>query len=133
MLDGDELDASLLGLALHGYADARSPRMRSTCDTIEKRLGVDGLLFRYREEDGLPPGEGAFGICGFWAVECRARQGDASRAISRFERLLKLGNDVGLFAEETDPVSDAALGNFPQGLTHIGLINAALALQEIGQ
>ena len=132
-LGGDELDASLLGLALHGYADARSPRMRSTCDTIEKCLGVDGLLFRYREEDGLPPGEGAFGICGFWAVECRARQGDASRAISRFERLLKLGNDVGLFAEETDPVSDAALGNFPQGLTHIGLINAALALQEIGQ
>ena len=131
VLDGDQVDASLLVLALHGYADANEPRMRSTCDRIDERLGVNGLLLRYREDDGLPPGEGAFGICGFWAVECRALQGEQARAVSQFERLLKLGNDVGLFAEQADPITNAALGNFPQGLTHIGLINAALTMQEL--
>jgi GH15 family glucan-1,4-alpha-glucosidase len=132
VLDGDEVDASLLLLALHGYADARGSRMRSTCDRIRERLGVDSLLYRYSEDDGLPPGEGAFGICGFWEVACRAQQDERARAEDQFEALLKYANDVGLFAEEIDPSTGAALGNFPQGLTHIGLINAALALQERG-
>ena len=130
VLDGEDIDASLLVLALHGYTDAASPRMRSTCDRIREHLGVDSLLFRYREDDGLPPGEGAFGICGFWEVECRALQGDESAALGQFESLLAFANDVGLFAEQTDPSTHAALGNFPQGLTHIGLINAARSLQE---
>ena len=91
---------------------------------------MDSLLFRYREDDGLPPGEGAFGICGFWEVECRALQGDEAAALGQFESLLAFANDVGLFAEQTDPSTHAALGNFPQGLTHIGLINAARSLQE---
>ena len=120
VLDGDEVDASLLVLALHGYADSNGSRMQSTCRRIRERLGVDSLLYRYVEDDGLPPGEGAFGICGFWEVECRAMRGDHSAAVRQFENLLRYGNDVGLFAEETDPATGAALGNFPQGLTHVG-------------
>lgn len=127
--DGGDVDASLLVLALHGYTDAGSRRMRSTSRRIRERLGVDGLLYRYHENDGLPPGEGAFGICSFWEVECRALQGDVGEAARQFEGLLGLANDVGLFAEEFEPQTGAALGNFPQGLTHIGLINAALELE----
>jgi GH15 family glucan-1,4-alpha-glucosidase len=128
--DGDEMDASLLVLPLYGYVDGRHPRMRSTCDRIREKLGRDGLIYRYeaRTDDGLPAGEGAFGICSFWAVECLARGGDLERARRTFERILAYGNDLGLFAEEVDPLNGAALGNFPQAFTHIGLINAALTL-----
>jgi GH15 family glucan-1,4-alpha-glucosidase len=127
--EGDRVDASLLVLALHGYADPGAIRMRSTAARIRERLGADSLLYRYLEEDGLPPGEGAFGICGFWEVECRASGGARDAAVRQFEHLLHYANDVGLFAEQADPSSGDALGNFPQGLTHVGLINAALSLQ----
>ncbi|HEU4494206.1 MAG TPA: glycoside hydrolase family 15 protein [Rubrobacteraceae bacterium] len=128
--DGDEVDASLLTLPLYGYIEGTNPRMRSTRARIHERLSRDGLLYRYETgtDDGLPPGEGAFGICSFWAVECQARGGDVEGAKRAFERLLSYANDVGLFAEEIDPETGAALGNFPQAFTHIGLINAALTL-----
>jgi GH15 family glucan-1,4-alpha-glucosidase len=89
-------------------------------------------VYRYEAstDDGLPPGEGAFGICSFWAVECVTRGGNVEGAARTFERLLAYANDVGLFAEEIDPDTGAALGNFPQAFTHIGLINAALTLGE---
>jgi GH15 family glucan-1,4-alpha-glucosidase len=130
--DGDEVDASLLTLPLYGYVEGTNPRMRSTCARIHERLGRDGLLYRYETgtDDGLPPGEGAFGICSFWAVESQARGGDLEGATRAFERLLSYANDVGLFAEEIDPETGSALGNFPQAFTHIGLINAALTLAE---
>ena len=132
VFDGDDLDASLLTLPLYGYVDAAHPRMESTCARIHERLGRDGLVYRYLKDtdDGLAPGEGAFGICGFWAVECRARGGDVEGAAEAFARLLGYANDVGLFAEEIDPDTGAALGNFPQAFTHVGLINAALTLVE---
>jgi GH15 family glucan-1,4-alpha-glucosidase len=135
VFDGDDLDASLLTLPLYGYVDAAHPRMRATCALIHDRLGQDGRIYRYAEGtgDGLPPGEGAFGVCGFWAVECRARGGDVHGAARAFARLLRDANDVGLFAEETDPDTGAALGNFPQAFTHVGVINAALTLAECGQ
>jgi GH15 family glucan-1,4-alpha-glucosidase len=128
--DGNEMDASLLVLPLYGYLDGQHPRMLSTCGRIQEKLEREGLIYRYetRTHDGLPPGEGAFGICSFWWVECLARRGDLGPATEAFERLLSFGNDLGLFAEETDPRTGAALGNFPQAFTHIGLINAALTL-----
>jgi GH15 family glucan-1,4-alpha-glucosidase len=126
--DGDEVDASLLVLALHGYVEAGSSRMRSTCKRIRQQLGADSLLYRYRESDGLPPGEGAFGICAFWEVENLVLQGRRAEAVRQFETLLSFANDLGLYAEEIDPATHAALGNFPQALTHVGLINAALEL-----
>jgi GH15 family glucan-1,4-alpha-glucosidase len=126
------MDASLLTLPLYGYADAADPRMRSTCARIRERLGRGSLVYRYEAEtdDGLPSGEGAFGICGFWAVECLARAGDVDGATRAFEELLSHANDVGLLAEEVDPETGAALGNFPQAFTHVGLIDAALTLAE---
>ncbi|HEX5438703.1 MAG TPA: glycoside hydrolase family 15 protein [Gemmatimonadaceae bacterium] len=129
VFDGSDVDASLLQLARHSYVDPCSPRMRGTSGLIEARLGADGLLYRYRShDDGLPPGEGAFGICSFWAVSVRALQGDVDGASRRFEQILSYANDVGLFAEEIDPESGEALGNFPQAFTHVGLIDAALTL-----
>ena len=129
ILDGDDVDASLLQLARHCYVDPCSPRMRGTYRHIEERLGRNGLLYRYLGHlDGLPPGEGTFGICSFWAVSVRARQGDVDGAALAFERVLSFANDVGLFAEEIDPESGEALGNFPQAFTHVGLIDAALTL-----
>jgi GH15 family glucan-1,4-alpha-glucosidase len=129
--DGDTLDAALLTLPLYGYVDAAHPRMRATCARIHERLAHGPLLYRYQDtDDGLPPGEGAFGICSFWAVECLARGGDVAGATVAFEQLLAYANDVGLFAEEIDPETGAALGNFPQAFTHVGLLNAALTLAE---
>jgi GH15 family glucan-1,4-alpha-glucosidase len=131
VFDGTDLDASLLLLGLYGYSRPSSERMRNTCERIRERLGVDGLLYRYLADDGLPSGEGAFGICSFWAVECVAREGALPRAIDMFEHLLTFRNDLGLLAEEIDPSSGAALGNFPQAFTHVGLVNAALTLAEL--
>jgi GH15 family glucan-1,4-alpha-glucosidase len=128
ILDGDSVDSTLLRLPWHGFEEAQSPRMKSTYRRIRQELGAgDSLLFRYRSQ----PPEGAFGICGFWAVEYLALGGGTlQEAYDLFERLLKYGNDLGLFAEEVDPGSGDALGNFPQAFTHIGLISAALTLEE---
>src|SRR5215208_4381914 len=130
--DSDEMDASLLTLPLYGYIEGTHPQMRSTCASIHEKLARDELVYRYETgtDDGLPPGEGAFGICSFWAVECVAQGDDVEGATQAFEHLLSYANDVGLFAEEIDPDTGAALGNFPQAFTHIGLINAALTLAE---
>jgi GH15 family glucan-1,4-alpha-glucosidase len=129
---GEEMDASLLTLPLYGYTEGTNPRMRSTCARIREKLATGALVHRYETgtDDGLPPGEGAFGICSFWAVECVARGGNVEGATRAIEQLLAYANDVGLFAEEIDPHTGAALGNFPQAFTHIGLINAALTLGE---
>ncbi|MEX2217363.1 MAG: glycoside hydrolase family 15 protein, partial [Phycisphaerales bacterium] len=132
-LDGEGLDAGLLLLSLYGYADPRSERMRATVRRVVDGLSAGPLLHRNRGGDGLTgaaAGEGAFGLCGFWAVEALARQGDLAEAADRFERLLPYANDLGLFAEETDPLSGEGLGNFPQAYTHVGVINAARTLLE---
>jgi GH15 family glucan-1,4-alpha-glucosidase len=136
-LGRDRLDATLLLLAWYGFEPARSDRMRATYRRIQERLGAgDGLLFRYlshgqagKEGDPISPGEGAFGICSFWAVEYLALGGGSiEEARQLFERLCSYANDVGLFAEEIDPADGTALGNFPQAFTHVGLINAALTI-----
>ncbi|MBI2527385.1 MAG: glycoside hydrolase family 15 protein [Candidatus Rokubacteria bacterium] len=128
VFDGDDLDASLLLLARYRYAEPTAPRMIETCERVHERLGVNGLLYRYLVEDGLPPGEGAFGIASFWGITCRCLQSDLDGAASALARLCSLANDVGLFGEEIDPATGAQLGNFPQAFTHVGLIDAALAL-----
>jgi len=122
------VDASLLLLAWYGFEQPQSERMRSTWQAIERQLKAGpGLLYRYHSQ----PQEGAFGICGFWAVEYLALGGGSpDEARAYFEERLSYRNDVGLLVEEIDPASGGALGNFPQGFTHIGLIGAALSLQE---
>jgi GH15 family glucan-1,4-alpha-glucosidase len=130
-LDGDMPDASLILAARCGYRPADHPRMVGTYDFIDRSLAVDGMLYRYvPATDGLPGREGTFGIASFWAVEYLARAGRTAEAGERFERLLKRGNDLGLYAEEMDPETGAALGNFPQAFTHVGLITAAMALRR---
>jgi GH15 family glucan-1,4-alpha-glucosidase len=128
-LDGDELDASLLLLAWYGFEEASSWRMKRTYARIQEHLGAgNGLLYRYRTRD---PKEGAFGICSFWGAEYLALGGGTvEEAQEAFQRLLAYGNDVGLFAEEIDPQTRDALGNFPQAFTHVGLINAALSIAQ---
>ncbi len=129
-LDGTDVDASLLLLARHGYVDASCDEMAGTYRVIEQRLAQNGLLYRYRTDDGLPPGEGTFGICSFWAVTYLALAGRLDEAEARFNHVLSFANDVGLLSEEIDADTGAALGNFPQAFTHVGLIDAALTIEH---
>jgi GH15 family glucan-1,4-alpha-glucosidase len=130
-LGGDDVDASLLLMLRYGFHPPTHPRARSTFALVERRLSAGPLLYRYRDfDDGIDEEEGAFGTCGFWAVEVLAQQGEWQAATERFERLLAFGNDVGLFPEEIDPDTGTPLGNFPQAFTHVGLLDAALALRR---
>jgi GH15 family glucan-1,4-alpha-glucosidase len=125
------LDASLLLLPIVGFLPPSDPRIVGTVRAIEKRLLIDGFIFRYdtgQTEDGLPPGEGAFLACSFWYVDNLILQGRISEATAMFERLLALRNDVGLLAEEYDPRSRRQMGNFPQAFSHVSLVNTAYNL-----
>jgi GH15 family glucan-1,4-alpha-glucosidase len=125
---GSELDAALLMIPLTGFLPPRDPRVIGTVEAIQRDLMADGLVMRYRTSpdiDGLPPGEGTFIACSFWLADCLALMGRQHEAIEMFERLLDIRNDVGLLAEEYDPVNRRQLGNFPQAFSHVGLINTA--------
>jgi GH15 family glucan-1,4-alpha-glucosidase len=130
----DELDAAVLLMPLVGFLPATDPRVVSTVDAIRRELTVDGLVLRYRPEesgvDGLPAGEGVFLACTFWLVMVLELQGLHDEARELFERLLDIRNDVGLLAEEYDPIAGRQLGNFPQAFTHLSLVSAALVLSE---
>jgi GH15 family glucan-1,4-alpha-glucosidase len=128
------LDASLLLLPAVGFLPPDDPRICGTIAAIERDLVHDGFVLRYRTEDvldGLPPGEGAFLACSFWLVDAYALSGRHDDAHALFERLVALVNDVGLLAEEYDPVAKRLVGNFPQALSHIALVNSARNLSEI--
>jgi len=126
-----ETDASILLPTLIGYgADEDRERLMATVRNIRAELGNGAHLHRYRGEDGLPGQEGAFLACSFWLVDALGRLGEIEEASELMEELLAQSNDVGLYAEEIDPASGAFLGNFPQGLVHLALINAAVTLQE---
>ncbi len=130
-----ELDASLLMMAPVGFLQANDPRVRGTVEAIERDLRVDGFVARYATRSGvdnLPPGEGAFLPCTFWLADNYALQGRITDARRIFESLLKIRNDVGLLAEEYDPVDHRLLGNFPQAFSHVGLINTAHNLAHHG-
>jgi len=125
------LDASLLLIPQVGFLPPDDPRVIGTVAAIEKDLLVDGLLLRYSTQsnvDALPPGECAFLPCSFWLADAYVLTGRRTEAESLFERLLALGNDVGLFAEEYDPRARRMMGNFPQALTHMALVNTARLL-----
>jgi GH15 family glucan-1,4-alpha-glucosidase len=127
----DELDASNLMLPLVGFLPADDPRVLSTIDATEERLTDErGLVYRYRSHDGLEGAEGTFLLCTFWLAQALARAGRVARARTVFERAAAFVNDVGLLAEEVDPLSAELLGNFPQAFSHIGLVNAAWAISE---
>jgi GH15 family glucan-1,4-alpha-glucosidase len=133
-----ELDASLLLMPLVGFLPPSDPRVRGTIEAIERELCQDGFVLRYptgpagEAVDGLPGREGAFLACTFWLADNYALVGRPDDARSLFRRLLDLRNDVGLLAEEYDPVAGRQLGNFPQAFSHVPLINTAMHLSEAG-
>lgn len=127
------LDASLLLIPLVGFLPATDPRVVATIEAIERKLVVDGFVLRYdlkKSDDGLAGDEATFMLCSFWLVDCLImldRRDDARRL---FDRLLNVRNDLGLLAEEYDPISRRQLGNFPQAFSHIGLVNSAVNLSR---
>jgi GH15 family glucan-1,4-alpha-glucosidase len=127
----DGVDASLLLGVLARYDRPDAPRLVATVDAIRRVLGHGPFVHRYLADDGLPGEDGAFIACSFWLVEALARQGRGDDAAELMNELVELSNDVGLYAEEIDPASGDFLGNFPQGLSHLALINAAVAIAEM--
>jgi GH15 family glucan-1,4-alpha-glucosidase len=122
------LDASVMLIPLVGFLPPHDDRVRSTVDAIQRHLMRDGLIWRYGDEsirDGLPPGEGAFLPANFWLADNLYLLGRRKEADALFERLLSLRNDVGLLSEEYDSRSKRLIGNFPQALSHIALVNSA--------
>jgi len=133
--DSDELDAAQLLMPILGFLDADDPRMRSTIEAIAEDLTEDGLVLRYRNDeglnaDGLTGEEGTFVICSFWLVSSLAKAGEVERAEALFDQLVGYANDLGLLAEEIDTANGEQLGNFPQAFSHIGLITAAYEIDK---
>ncbi len=128
------LDAANLRIPMVGFLPFDDDRVQGTLAAIERELTHGAFVHRYRVADGLRGPEGAFLPCSFWMVECLARSGRREEAVERFEAILAAGSPLGLFSEEFDPRRRLALGNYPQGLSHIGLLRAALALglSELG-
>lgn len=126
-----ELDAALLLLPTVEYVAWDDERMQRTVAAVREELDAgDGLVYRYRRDDGLEGDEGAFLPCSFWLAECLARAGDLGEARAVFDQAVARANDLGLFSEEIDARTGELLGNFPQGLTHLAHIDAAVALAE---
>ena len=150
------LDASLLIIGIEGFLAPDDPRLIGTIEAVERSLLKDGFVLRYETDatadatgggegtrtgpdgersdtvDGLPPGEGAFLLTTFWLLDVLALVGRVDDAATIFERLLALRNDVGLLAEEYDPVAQRFLGNFPQAFSHVGLLNSGFNLHRLG-
>jgi GH15 family glucan-1,4-alpha-glucosidase len=105
--------------------------MLSTIDAIAEQLTDDhGLVYRYRAHDGLDGEEGTFLLCTFWLAHAQALAGRVEQAKETFSRAVSFANDLGLLAEEVDPRTRELIGNFPQAFSHIGLVNAAWAINE---
>jgi GH15 family glucan-1,4-alpha-glucosidase len=133
--DSDELDAAQLLMPMVGFLPATDPRMKGTIDAIARDLAEEGLVLRYRAEeglnaDGLSGEEGTFVICSFWLVSCLAQAGEVERAEALFAQLAGYANDLGLLGEEIDTANGEQLGNFPQAYSHIGLITAAYEIDK---
>ena len=127
----EELDAAVLLIPIVGFLPGTDKRVTGTIDALRRELGHDGFLSRYSTtatDDGLPGSEAQFLACSFWLVAALALNGRAQEARELFERLLSLGNDVGLFSEEYDVAHRRLIGNFPQAFTHLTLVAAAKTL-----
>ena len=128
--DDGRADAANLLIPIVGFVEFDDPRAKATIELVSTELAEDGFVRRYLTDgmDGVGGDEGAFLICSFWLAECLARGGEEEQGRELFERLVSHCNDVGLLAEEIDPSSGELLGNFPQAFSHLGLIQAAIAL-----
>jgi alpha,alpha-trehalase len=128
--DSSTLDATALVIPRIGFLPPTDHRVQSTVEQIRKQLSKGGLVYRYRTQDGLAGGEGAFTLCTFWLVDALALGGQPDAACELFEHTVGYANDLGLLAEEIDADSREQLGNFPQGFSHLALIGAAVNLAK---
>jgi GH15 family glucan-1,4-alpha-glucosidase len=128
--DEPDLDAALLLLPVTGFLAFEEERMVRTADAIRDELDAEGFLWRYRRKDELSGQEGAFLACSFWLAECYARQGRPTEARDVFDRAMSAASPLGLFSEQVDPSSGELLGNYPQALTHLSHIAAAVAIED---
>ena len=131
--DTDEADAALLMLPSIGFVEYDDPRMVATVKTIRDTLERGSLLLRYRDGDNLDGHDHPFLACSFWLAECLAHQGVAEDAAEVFRNACATANDLGLFSEQYDTDNGQMLGNFPQGLTHLSHISAAVAVYQAGR
>jgi GH15 family glucan-1,4-alpha-glucosidase len=138
---GEDLDAATLFIVKTGFLPPDDERVVRTVDAVRKDLDHHGFLLRYSESgtdghrhdvDGLPGGEGAFLACSFWLADALSAIGRRAEAVEVFERALGVASDLGLLAEEWDPVAGRQLGNTPQAFSHVALINTALTLAGTG-
>lgn len=128
-----QLDAALLVIPEVRFLPRADPKVRSTLAAIRRELATqcEELIYRYRSPDGLTGDEGAFVICSFWMVQNLAMVGELEEAERLFRNLLRRANSLGLLAEEIDPSTGEQLGNFPLGLSHASLINAAYVIERL--
>ena len=124
------MDASNLLLPLIRFVPPDDPRVKATVQEVERLLSRDGLVYRYRAEDGVPGDESPFAIGRFWLVDNLVLIGEVERARILFERLLQYLNEVGLLAGQIEPATGEQVGNFPQAFSHVGLINSAIQLAK---
>jgi GH15 family glucan-1,4-alpha-glucosidase len=125
-----DLDASLLLLPAFDFIEWDDERMVRTVAAIGEQLVRNGMVIRYTTNDGVPGGEAPFVACTFWYAECLAHQGKLDEAVEAFDRASASANDLGLYSEEFDPTTGELLGNFPQGLSHLSHLTAALAIGD---
>jgi GH15 family glucan-1,4-alpha-glucosidase len=125
--EGEDLDVACLLMGRMGYDEVAGPRFGKTLDAVRAELQDGPFTYRY---SGQQAEEGAFLACSFWIVEALARCGRLDEACQLMEGVVALGNDVGLYSEEADPTTGELLGNFPQGLSHLSLINAAATIED---
>jgi GH15 family glucan-1,4-alpha-glucosidase len=123
-----QADASALLVPALGLLPTTHPLVAKTIEVVERDLAEGGLVHRYKADDGLAGGEGAFLLCSFWLLDCLTHSGRLAEADALLDKLLGLANDVGLFAEEADVVTGEALGNFPQAFTHMALVTSCAHL-----
>lgn len=129
-LDGTELDSSVLAIPRVGLLPPTDERVQSTITRISRELSSDGLVYRYRSEDGLQGSEATFALCTFWLVDCLALGGRPEEARELFEHVSSFASPLGLFSEEIDSTNGELLGNYPQGFTHMALIGSAVNLAK---
>jgi alpha,alpha-trehalase len=127
---GTDLDASTLLMSALGIIDPRDTRMLATIQRSEELLMVDGLMFRYTNDDELGIPENAFTLCTFWLIDALTLSGQKRKARKYFEQLLTYGNHLGLYSEHINPKTGEMTGNFPQGYTHVAIINSAMLLAD---
>ena len=131
--DSDALDASVLRIALFDALPVDDGRLARTLGAIQAELGDGDLIYRYRTEDGMAGEEATFTACAFWFASCLALVGRVDEAHARLARLLARSNDMGLFAEEIDAATGEQRGNFPQGFTHMAVINHSVRLVKFDE